>query len=112
MDSVGDKRLAKLEQEAAASRVQLENIVSRSEERMAYMKERFDSLEEKIEGRLDRRDASIKWLAGAALTLVLSLGSGYHMMAVQPALAKADALDRRLGLVERLVDSLAVDQPE
>lgn len=101
MDGITDKRLAKLEQEAAASRVQLDNIVSRSDERMAYMKERFDALEDKLEGRLDRRDVSIKWLAGAALTIMLSLGSGYHMMAVQPALAKADVLDRRLTDIER-----------
>jgi len=85
------ERLARLEAHVAA-------IDERSDERLDYLRERFD----RIEARLDREDQSTKWWSGVLLSVCLSVAGSFYYMTVEPLLADMKSVERRLLSVEQL----------
>lgn len=85
------ERFARLETHVAS-------IAERSDERLEYLRERFD----RIEARLDREDQSAKWWTGVLLSICLSVAGSFYYMTVEPLLADMKSVERRLLSVEQL----------
>lgn len=85
------------------------SMEARSEERLLYLKERFD----KIDGRWDREDRQARWLGGLVYGVVGSVCLAFFYIWMEPLSESVEELGDRLRYVEQTVSKLHnSDNPE
>ena len=111
------RRIAHLERElsshgsAIVSASQATKSLERaSEERLEYLKERFD----RVDARMERSDSSSKFWTTTALTILFTAAMAVNYMYIEPVVDKVKALERRLLYVEKQILTLTLgnDEPE
>lgn len=80
----------------------------RSAERLEYLKERFDS----IDARLERSDASGKYWTTTLLSVVFAVAISINYMYIEPIVEDVKALERRLLHHETNHSLAASDDPD
>jgi Ribonuclease G/E len=110
------RRLAHLEREVAAlgqgvvlSTQAAQATERASAERLEYLKERFDS----VDARMERSDSSSKFWTTTALTLLFTVAISVNYMYIEPVVDKVKALEWRLMYVEKYINTVeSMPDPE
>jgi len=103
------RRLAHLEREVAAlgqgvvlSTQAAQATERASAERLEYLKERFDS----VDARMERSDSSSKFWTTTALTILFTAAISVNYMYIEPVVDKVKGLERRLLYVEKYINTI------
>lgn len=110
------RRIAHLERELSthgsaivSAAVATQNLERASEERLDYLKERFD----RVDARMERADASSKFWTTTALTIIFTAAMAVNYMYIEPVVEKVKALERRVLYVEKQMLRLTLnDEPK
>ena len=99
-----ERRIGHLEREVAtqssllaANAESVKKMEERSAERLEYLKERFDS----IDARLERADSSSKYWTTTVISVVFAIAISVNYMYIEPIVEDVKALERRLLHVEK-----------
>jgi hypothetical protein len=110
------RRLAHLERELASHGTGIvmatqaaQSTERASEERLEYLKDRFDGLD----ARMERADSSSKFWTTTALTILFTAAVSVNYMYIEPVIDQVQGLERRLMYVEKeLSRILPMSDPE
>jgi hypothetical protein len=78
------------------------HLSDRSDERLEYIRERFDGIDE----RLDADNARDRWLLSTLGTLVGVMGTCFYFLWMEPLTERISGLDRRIDYVEEVIIDL------
>lgn len=108
-----EKELATHSEVLAANAESMKNLMLRSDERLEYIRERFDRVESLIvHDRQESREARRR-IIGAATTAFCTVLTAVWFAIIQPMQDQLAILDRRLLDVEkRTISVVADDQPQ
>lgn len=104
-----ERRIGHLERSIAAhgqlqasTSEKVTTLFKQSDDRMDYLKERFDGLESKM----DQDESWDKWLVGLMLSIVFAFATTVFVLYMEPMSNQIKAYDRRLIEVEKTLQAV------
>jgi len=91
-----EKELAMHSQVLAANAESMKNLMLRSDERLDYIKERFDRVEELVTLESSRSEGVRRRMVGAATTMFMAFCTAVWLLVVEPINDQVAVLERRL----------------
>jgi len=108
-----EKELATHSQVLAANAESMKNLSARSDERLDYIRERFDRIEVLVQLNREEAEAARKRIVGAASATFMAFCTAVWFVVVQPVYEELAILERRMLDVEkRIAITLDDDQPQ
>ena len=104
-----EKELAMHSQVLAANAESMKNLSARSDERLEYIRERFDRIEVLVQLNREEATAARKRIVGAATATFMAFCTAVWFVIVEPVWTELALLDRRLLDVEKRI---VVSHPE
>jgi hypothetical protein len=84
------------------------HLADRSDERLEYIRERFDGIEE----RLDAENERDRWFVSVLGTVVGVLATSFYFLWMEPVSDRIQVLTERIYDVEEVIRSIPISPPE
>ena len=91
-----EKELATHSQVLAANAESMKNLMLRSDERLDYIKERFDRVEDLVTTESNWAETMRRRMIGAATTLFMAFCTAVWLLVIEPVNDQVALLERRL----------------
>lgn len=98
-----EKELSTHSQVLAASAEAMKNLMLRSDERLDYIKERFDRVEDLVTTESNWAEGMRRRMIGAATTMFMAFCTAVWLLVVEPINDQVAVLDRRLADAEKRI---------